>query len=107
MRQGQRRLTPDETESLVSRYQARETLSELAEAFGCHRNTVSAILQRAGVLLRGGKLDVAIVDELVRRYESGRSMARVGEQLGISIRSVLNYLQARGVQTRNSYGRER
>ena len=107
IRQEQRRLTAEEAVALAARYLGGETVYQLAEAFGCSRQTVSAVLKRNGVMTRGQKLDEATVGELVRLYRSGRSMAAVSEELGISTRSVLNYLQASGVQTRDSHGRPR
>lgn len=49
-----RLLQPGEIASLVERYQAGETMVDLARDFGLHRGTVRGHLERQGVRLRRG-----------------------------------------------------
>jgi len=79
---------------------------ELAEYYGVHRSTVSAILKRHGVLRKPG-LDEAGIAEVLRRYQAGESLAVIGKALGVDHSTVRNYLERRGIKRRDSHGREK
>lgn len=49
----QKRFTPEEVTILAEKYLAGKSTRELGEEFGCHRNTVSCVLKRNGVKVRG------------------------------------------------------
>ncbi len=105
LRQVQRRLTADEVQQLVARYQAGATVYELAEEFKCNRTTVSKKLKDAGITLRRTPPTKEQINEMVRLYESGLSMERTGERVGFTAHTVLKYLRERGVRTRDTHGR--
>jgi DNA-binding NarL/FixJ family response regulator len=107
IRQRQRRLTPDQLELAIDRYKAGATVYELAAEFGCHRATIAERLKLAGVTMRHQPTTTEQVDEIARLYESGLSMVKVAEQVGVSPRTVFNYLQERGVSTRDVHGRRK
>src|SRR5664280_1793449 len=52
VKQAQRRLTPEQQHELVRRYEAGAQMSYLAQHYGVHRSTVSAILKRHAVSTR-------------------------------------------------------
>lgn len=49
----QKRFTLEEIVSLVEKYLAGKSTRELGKEFGCNRNTVSNVLKRNGVKVRG------------------------------------------------------
>lgn len=103
--QRQRRLQQPEQEELVSRYQAGDLMSELAERYGIHRRTVSAILKRHGVPTRASGLAPEQVQRAVLMYAQGQSLARIGTQLGVDATTVHTRLREQGVRMRDTHGR--
>ncbi|UOT06793.1 helix-turn-helix domain-containing protein [Rhodococcus opacus] len=99
-------MSADETAQLVERYQAGALIKELAREFGINRQTVSKLLARAGVPLRPRGLSPSQVAEAARLYETGWSLFRIGEQLRVDHTTVRRQLLKRGVQMRDSHGRE-
>jgi len=51
--QVQKRFTPEEVALLVEKYLAGQSASELGREFGCNRITVSNVLKRNGIKIRG------------------------------------------------------
>jgi AraC-like DNA-binding protein len=101
------RLTAGQLARLVERYQSGATVYDLAAEFGMHRATVARRLKGAGVTLRLHGPTSANIDNMVRLYASGLSLVAVGERLGFTAETVRHYIQARGVQTRDTHGRDR
>jgi len=101
--QPQKRHSDGEVVDLVAAYRAGASVYELAEQFGCRRQTVSAWLKSQGVQMRGRPLTPAQIDEAERLYAAGRSLASVGEQLGVWSSTVRKYLRTRGVVMRPPY----
>ena len=99
-RQKQRRLTSEEIERVVERYQAGESANLLAAELGVHRTTIVGHLKRRGVSTRYKIIAEADLAEAVRLYEEGWSLARVGEQFGVSAHTVLSAFRAAGIATR-------
>ena len=107
IRQRQRRLSEAQALQLANKYQTGATVYELAKEFGISRHTVSERLKKAGVATRGQSLGGELVDSMVVLYESGLSLAEVGARTGTSPGTVHHYLLIRGVQMRDSHGRQR
>lgn len=101
-----RQLDADQVEELIAGYQAGGTVYELGDRFGIDRRTVSEILHRNEVSMRRRGLSPEQVDEAVRLYEGGWSLARIGQRMGVYPTTVLTRLRERGVQTRDTHGRE-
>lgn len=53
VQKAQKRFTAGEAAVLAREYQAGKSTRELAQQFGCHRNTVSNVLKRYGFEVRG------------------------------------------------------
>lgn len=73
---------------------------ELGRRFNIHRTTVSGILHRHGVTMRGTGLTPEQIDEAVKLYEDGWSLARIGKHLGVNDMTVRSRLLERGVKLR-------
>lgn len=78
----------------------------LGAKFKINRKTVSDILHRAGVQIRG-RLTPEPVDDAVRLYAAGWSLATIGISLDTTANTVRARLLERGVRMRDTQGRER
>jgi len=107
VKQTQRRLTLEQQTEVVRRYQAGAQMSYLAQHFGVHRSTVSAILKRHSVSTRQSGLSADQVDQAVQLYAQGNSLAAIGSKLGIDAGTVHARLREQGVIMRDAHGRER
>lgn len=103
----QPRLSDEKVGQIVTAYETGKTVYELAAEYGCHRVTISTVLKRQGVALRGTSPTAAQIDEMVRLYESGLSLARVGDRFGMNASTVLAQLRKRKIRTRDAHGRIR
>ena len=105
-RQTQRRLTDDQVDDLVSRYEGGSTMPELVAEFRVHRTTVSGLLHKRGVETR--VLDRRMTDDDVHLaaslYESGESLAKIGKRFGVYDTTVLREFRKAGVPTRPRRG---
>ncbi len=104
MKQTQRRFTSDEELAVVEDYRAGGTIYTLAEKYGCHRNTISRVLESHAVGLANPPIESTKIDEMVRLYELGLSMNATARKVGVSARTVFNHLHHRGAQTRDTRG---
>jgi DNA-directed RNA polymerase specialized sigma24 family protein len=107
IRQQQRRLTVAQVVKMVERYKEGATVYELSAEFGCHRTTVSARLKKAGVSLRLQRPTSEAIDLMATLYGSGLSSVEIGERLGYCANTVRNGLQGKGIQLRDTHGRDR
>ena len=92
---------------MAARYHAGATVYELAEEFSIRRATVSERLKKAGVSMRCQPPRSELINSMTGLYESGLSLAEVGARAGTSPGTVRRYLLIRGVQMRDSHGRQR
>ena len=106
-KQVQRRLRPTAIKDLVARYQAGDTVYQLATQFAIHRTTVSSLLERRRVPRRNGPLSPAQIDRAKELYVTGQSLANVARQIGCQANTVRLALVKAGVRTRHCHGRER
>lgn len=86
---------------VIADYKAGKTIYELAVEHSCHRTTISAVLKRRGVVLRGATPTAEQVNEMIRLYESGLSLAKVGQRSGFHASTVLVHLRNASVTTRS------
>ncbi len=87
-KQIQRRLSADHVDDLVAAFQGGAKVTELATAFGIHRDTVSQILNRAGIQRSAIKLNGPTVDRAIELYRAGNSLAKVAPLVGASPETV-------------------
>lgn len=81
-------LTPSEVSRLVKDYKDGTGVARLAEAYGIHRSTVSAHLNRRGVIRRVPGLGAEEAAEAVRLHEQGLSLRAIARAMGVGRRHV-------------------
>ena len=103
-KQLQRRLDQPEADSLVKAYLAGESVYDLSDQYGVHRNTVSRILERHGVDRRYRILREERLRNAIRRYRQGASLKTIGRELGVSLDTVRKALIRSGEELRPRRG---
>jgi predicted DNA-binding protein (UPF0251 family) len=98
--QRHKHLDEGETARMIAAYQAGSSVYELAEHFGCHRETVSRRLKSRGVQMRHLAVTTKQIDTAEHLYASGLSLAEVGTQMRIDPSTVWRRLRARGAAIR-------
>jgi lambda repressor-like predicted transcriptional regulator len=106
-RQKQIRLDAHQSSALAAAYRDGKTIKELAQRYGVHRTTVSALLRRSDVELRRGGLTSGDVLAVSQMYASGWSLAKLGRKFGVDAATVWRALLAAGVVMRSPRGRSR
>jgi transposase len=96
-----------EMSKLIKEYEQGALVKELAERFGVHRVTVTALLERHEVELRRSGLVSEVIPIVARMYSRGWSCARLGELFGVDASTVWRALRVAGVKMRPSSSRVR
>ncbi|MEM9519649.1 MAG: hypothetical protein AAGA37_10050 [Actinomycetota bacterium] len=103
----QERLSEDEIELLIERYQAGESTRDLAADSPAHRHTIARALGDAGVELRHKRR--RLTDEVVRRaatdYRAGATLATLASTYGVGRETIRRELHNAGVTMRPRGGR--
>jgi len=107
VRQHQRRLRATEVTELISAYQTGATLRELADRYQVGGQTVSAILERAGIPWRYRRLSAADIENAAHLYRAGQSLAAIGHHFLVHPDTILHHLRRAGVAMRDCQGRVR
>lgn len=103
IRQQQKDLTDDEIQQVVQRYSEGASVYELADEFGCHRGTISAVLKRQGITVSSKLSDrPALVERVLQMYADGMHGKEIAAELGISPGSVSKILHENDVRIRHS-----
>ena len=103
-RQKQKRLSEVEKAEIIQRYQAGENTNCLAAAYGCHRNTISNTLKKAGIDVTIRKIGVVFdPKEAVELYAKGWKSKDIGKRLGVNELTIRKCLREHGVKIRNRW----
>lgn len=88
----------------VSRYEAGESTTAIAEAMGCDAGNLSRLLRRAGVTPRkaGDYATPFDAAEVVARHRAGEGHVSIARDLGVSTRRITEVLRAAGVTPRSA-----
>ena len=92
-RQRQRRLSMTEITELIKEYEQRGPVNQLAQQFGIHRTTVTALLRRHEVKLRRAGLAPAEIPTVALLYSQGWSLSRLGAKYGVDAATVWRALR--------------
>lgn len=86
-------LTPSEVTRLVEDYQDGAGVALLAEAYGIHRSTVCAHLNRRGVVRGVPGLGAEEAAEAVRLHEQGLSLRAIARTMGVGRKPVMQAVE--------------
>lgn len=103
-RQVQRRFTTVEAGEIAERYQAGQTMNQLARTYHVHRRTIAHCLQKQQVALRQPGLSPDHLERAAMLYQAGWSLARIGDEFGTTDMSVRRTLAKYGIVIRPRRG---
>ena len=97
----QHRLNAEQRQAVVQDYLAGASLAALARSYGVHRETISKILQEAGVATRVQRtISWEQITEAAVLYRQGWSLARLAEHYGFDGQTIRTHLVRSGVVMR-------
>lgn len=99
------RLSDEARHDVVSRYEAGETSTALANEYRVAKSTILGILRANNVVVRRQSLEPAVVTEAARLYESGLSLSQVAARLEINQETMRVAIIRTGVTVRPACGR--
>lgn len=102
-----RRLSPQQIEELVARYNAGEDTPALSHAFGISRGGLRKLLLAEGVSFRKQPMTPQDAERAIRMYEGGATIKEVVAQIGYSFSTIRRMLHTNGVYVRERGGRKR
>jgi len=85
---------------VVSRYEAGETSTTLANDYGVAKSTILGILRANNAVVRRQSLEPTVVIEAVRLYESGLSLSQIAARLEINQETTRTAIIGAGVKIR-------
>lgn len=95
-----RRFSKSEVQTLVARYEAGESVSNLSRELNTTRQALRSLLTDEGVSLRRRGMLQADADKAVQLYEGGLTIDEVVNRVGYSYGVVNRMLHKRGVKVR-------
>lgn len=104
LQQPQKQLSAEEIAKVISEYESGKTTYELAETFGCHRQTITSILKRYGV-----KVDKCTVrkrlntDEIIALYAGMHTSTEIAKHYKVHPQVIIRCLKANGVKIRSRW----
>jgi hypothetical protein len=102
-----RRLSPQQIEELVARYNAGEDTPELSRAYGISRGGLRKLLLAQGVSFRKQPMTPEDAERAIQLYQGGLTIDQVVERVGYSFSTVRRMLHASGVVVRERGGGKR
>lgn len=102
MRSLRRRLSRQDIEDLVARYNAGEDTPALSREFGISTSGLRQLLHAEGVPFRRQAVTPGDANTAIRLYESGLTIRQVVERVGYSFGTIQRLLNERGVTMRAS-----
>jgi hypothetical protein len=101
-----RRLSPQQIDELVARYNAGEDTPALSRAYGISRGGLRKLLLAEGVSFRKQPMTPEDAERAIRLYERGWTIDQVVDQVGYSFGTIRRMLHANGVAVRERGGRK-
>lgn len=104
IRQPQKYLTDEEVAQIIAEYQNDMTTYQLAEKYGCHRDTISKVLKKHSVNVSKSKaMDKLDPAKVIAMYESMRTTQQIADEFGVNPGVILKCLRANGVRIRTRW----
>lgn len=98
------RLSDEARAAVIERYEAGETTTALAQAYGVAKSTILGIVRANSVVLRRQPLTAKQVSEAARLYNSGLSLSQVAERLKVNQETMRVAIMGSGVTIRPATG---
>lgn len=104
IRQKQKTLSDMEIQMVCKRYQSGDSVYKLAEDFGCHRSTISAVLKRNGVeVTHLASKKPELVKKVIELYAEMKTPKEVGAIVGLDCATVRQLLKDNGIYIRKAW----
>lgn len=101
LKQPQKCFSSEEVRTLIVGYQSGKSTCALAKEIGCHKETVSNVLKKHGVLVTNRlQLDI---NRLIEQYAAGKTLEQIALSMEISSATVRDRLTKAGVKMRNRW----
>ena len=91
-----KRLSPEEIGKVIAEYLNGKTPAELAEKYGCHRSTVSAVLKRNGISTK--PCTDQRVKAIISGFQDGKNTYELAEGLHCASSTVSRILRQNGIE---------
>ena len=98
------RLSDEARTAVIERYEAGETSTALAQAYGVAKSTILGILRANSVVVRRQPLTAEQVGEAARLYNSGLSLSQVADRLKVNQETMRVAIMGSGVTIRPATG---
>lgn len=98
------RLSDEDRAAVIERYEAGETSTALAEAYGVAKSTILGILREKSVVVRRQPMKPGQVCDAVGLYTSGLSLSQVAKQLNVNQETMRVAIIGAGVEIRPATG---
>jgi DNA-binding CsgD family transcriptional regulator len=96
--------TDEEIKQVTTSYtKDRMSVYQLADKFGCNRNTISNVLKKNGVTVTRNRMDKAAIKQATELYATGLTLKAVGEQMSISVSTIRRTLIMAGIKMREPH----
>lgn len=104
IRQPQKKLTEEETAQAIAEYSSGMTTYELADKYGCNRQTISAVLKRNGVTVTKCKaLKKIDAEEVIALYEDLITTEKIAQKFGVSPQTIIKCLHSHNIKIRTRW----
>jgi transposase len=104
LRSTQKQLSDDEIAEIIVDYQNGMSTYQLAEKFGCHRQTISKSLKKHGVNVTKSKVSSKLDEELViSLYENMHTSTQIAERFDVQPQVIVRCLHANNIPIRSRW----
>lgn len=104
IKQQQKVLTELETRTIIERYQQGVSSYTLAEEFGCHRSTISAVLKRNGIeVSHRASTKPELVKKIIGLYAEYKTPKEIGKIVDLDCGTVRQVLKENGIYIRKAW----
>jgi len=100
----QKFLSEEEIQQIVTSYQNGKTTYELAEQYGCIRQTISRHLKKSGIQVTLTSTKIADnIPQIVALYDGGMKISEIARQFNVCEATIQKYLHIGGAKLRSRW----
>ena len=104
IRQTQKYLSDQERAEIADAYRSGKTTYELAEQYGCHRQTIADVLKKQGIVPNKAKSQKKLnVETVIRMYSEFHSAEEIGNLYGVGRAVIIKCLRDNGIAIRSRW----